>query len=204
MIQKNLTIHVPNTSVMCLYTMEMEGQISDGKYENSRPFDHWKWVCNVKDIVVDGSMGISGETWYHFGYTNKTYNINEWVTYINGYRKGNKKYENYDWATRVIAYAKFGLIYPNITYKELMNLGEVRIFLENLQSAIEAGETNPEVLFNDITDWKTYSWREKYYEKCKDYITLEFVKKFLETNYDVKELKEDLKNLANSVNTEIK
>ena len=54
---KNTTIHFENASAMCLYFMEMEGQISDGKYENSRPYDHWKWVLDINNAVVDGTSG---------------------------------------------------------------------------------------------------------------------------------------------------
>ena len=57
-MKKNTTIHFENASAMCLYFMEMEGQISDGKYENSRPYDHWKWVLDINNAVVDGTSGL--------------------------------------------------------------------------------------------------------------------------------------------------
>ena len=50
-MKENTTIHFENASAMCLYFMEMEGQISDGKYENARPYDHWKWVTKVNNAV---------------------------------------------------------------------------------------------------------------------------------------------------------
>lgn len=200
--KKNLIIHVPNASVMCLFDMEMSGQISDGKYENSRPYDHWKWVCDIADIVIDNKVGISstdGSCWRRFGYTTKKYNLNEWPTYINKWRKKNDN--DYKWATRIIAYGKFGIIYPEITYKQVVELGECRIFLEYLQMMIEDGITDAEELYNDLTNFQKYEWRKKYFESCKDYITLDFVKKYLEIEYDLKEVKNDLKLLADSVNT---
>ena len=90
-----------------------------------------------------------------------------------------------------------------MTWEKLLSLGEVRIFLEFLQGEIEKGETNPEKLFNTITDFRTYNWREKYYEQCNEFITLDFVKKYLALNYDLKEVKEDVKSMEMSINTDI-
>lgn len=203
MSNPNLIIHVANNSVMCLYEWEMSGQISDGKYENSRPFDHWRWVNDVLDIVKDSKSGISStdnNTYRRFGYSSKMYNINEWTTYINGFRKGSEKYRNYGWATRVIAFGKFGKIYPDINYATLRSLSEIRVFLEDLQMMIENGNTDAEDLFKKLTDWTNKDWRKKYYESCKEYLTPEFIEKYLTLQYDVKELKVDLKLLSDAVN----
>ena len=203
MSNPNLIIHVANNSVMCLYEWEMSGQISDGKYENSRPFDHWRWVNDVLDIVKDSKSGISAtddRIWKRFGYYPKMYNINEWTTYINGFRKGSEKYRNYGWATRAIAFAKFGKIYPDINYATLRSLSEIRVFLEDLQMMIDCGNTDAEDLFKKLTDWTNKDWRKKYYESCKEYLTPEFIEKYLTLQYDVKELKVDLKLLSDAVN----
>jgi hypothetical protein len=90
-----------------------------------------------------------------------------------------------------------------LTWEKLQSLGEVRIFLEFLQAEIEKGETNAEKLFNTITDFRTYSWREKYYEQCNEFITLDFIKKFLELKYDLKEVKEDVNSMEMSINKDI-
>ena len=204
MINNNLIIHVANNSVMCLYEWEMAGQISDGKYENSRPYNHWKWVNDVLDIVRDSKSGISAidnNACNRFGYSSKKYNINEWIMYINGFRKGSEKYKNYGWATRVIAFAKFGMIYSDMNYYTLCSLGEIRVFLQDLQMMIEDGNTDAKDLFTKLTDWTNKEWRQKYYEQCKEYLTLEFIEKYLTIQYDTKELKEDLKLLAEAVNT---
>lgn len=200
-----ITLHFENTSAMCIYMWEMSGQISDGKYENSRPYDHWHWLWDVSNLVVDGTAGFEGNSIYRYTNWNNTaftkrYNLNEWFScYICQWRrKGND--ENI-WATRIIAYGKFGKIYPNLTYEELEDLGEVRLFLESLQVLVERGETNPETLFNKITDFSKYGWRAEYYEKCKDVITLNFVKEFVELNYDIKECKADTKSMENTLNT---
>ena len=201
---RNLTIHFANTSAMCLYSMEMEGQISDGKYENSRPYDHWKWVGNVKCAIVDGTKGIEADGYNsRFGWeaSGKKYNLREWGGYINKWRKKNES--NYIWATRIIAFGKFGRIYSDLTWETLRSMNDISIFLESLQIMIEKGETNAETLFNDLTDFNKYAWCEKYFEHCKNFITLDFVKKFLDLKYDLKEVKEDVKLMETSINNDI-
>ena len=201
---KDITIHFENASAMCLYCFEMEGQISDGKYENSRPYDHWEWVREISNMVVDGTYGIDGNNWHRgfakYGQFHKKYNLNEWFSkYIKNWRKNG--YTDTMWATRIIAYGKFGKIYPNLTFDQLKKFNYIEVILEDLQLKIENGETNPEVLFNKITDFSKRTWREKYYESAKEFITLDFVKKFLELKYDIKECREDVKSMQNAINS---
>ena len=204
MKEKNLTIHFENASAMCLYNWEMSGQLSDGKYENSRPYDHWEWVCDIANMLVDGNKGIEGKNcnrgWSEFSKFKRKYNLNEWFSkYIKEWR--NDGNDRNIWATRIIAYGKFGKIYPELTYEQLMKFNEIRILLEELQIFIEEGEKNPEVLFNKVTDFSKYTWREKYYESCKNYFTLDFVKKFVELDYDIKECRKDVKSMQDSINS---
>ena len=204
MNMKNLVLHFENASAMCLYEMEMSGQISDGKYENSRPYDHWEWVREISNMVVDGTYGIEGNNWHRgfaeHGQFRKKYNLNEWFSkYIKNWRKNGDT--DTMWATRIIAYGKFGKIYPNLTFDQLKKFNYIEVILEDLQLKIENGETNPEVLFNKITDFSECAWREKYYESAKEFITLDFVKKFLELKYDIKECREDVKSMQNTINS---
>lgn len=204
MNMKNLVLHFENVSAMCLYEMEMSGQISDGKYENSRPYHHWEWVREISNMVVDGTYGIEGYNCNRgfaiFGQFRKKYNLNEWFSkYIKNWRKNGDT--DTMWATRIIAYGKFGKIYPNLTFDQLKKLNYVEVILEDLQLKVERGETNPEVLFNKITDFSECAWREKYYESAKEFITLDFVKKFLELKYDIKECREDVKSMQNTINS---
>lgn len=204
MTNKNLILHFENVSAMCLYEWEMSGQISDGKYENNRPFNHWEWVCDILNMVVDGKAGVEGNS-YHRA-TNwdntfsKKYNLNEWFSkYIKNWRKNGD--DDTIWATRIIAYGKFGKIYPTLTYEELRKFNCINILLEDLQVKIEKGETNPEVLFEKCTDFTICTWREKYYEAAKDYFTLDFIKKFVDLKYDIKECKADVASMQKSINT---
>ena len=204
MNMKNLVLHFENASAMCLYAMEMSGQISDGKYENSRPYHHWEWVSEISNMVVDGTYGIEGYNCNRgfaiFGQFRKKYNLNEWFSkYIKNWRKNGDT--DTMWATRIIAYGKFGKIYPNLTFDQLKKFNYIEVILEDLQLKVERGETNPEVLFNKITDFSECAWREQYYESAKEFITLDFVKKFLELKYDIKECREDVKSMQNTINS---
>lgn len=76
-----------------LYDWELSGQISDGKYENSRPYDHWRWVIDA-EIIVDPN-GLN----YTTRMIRKTYNLNEWVKYMNGTET---------WAWRCAQFVRFG------------------------------------------------------------------------------------------------
>ena len=46
------TIYFANELQVALFKNELSGQISDGYWENSRPFDHWKRICNA-EIAID-------------------------------------------------------------------------------------------------------------------------------------------------------
>ncbi len=203
-MERNITIHFENAAAMVLYFMEMEGQLSDGKYENSRPSNHWMWTGDVKNVVIDGETGMEGDLcrrgYYAYGNFQRHYNLNEWFSkYIRNWRKDHD--DDCIWATRIIAYGKFGHIYNNLSMADTVMLSYARYFLETLQIMIENGENNAEILFNKLTDFTQYAWRKDYYEKCKDYINLDFIKKFLEMNYDINECKADCRSMYESINT---
>lgn len=207
MIDKNLIIHFENAAAMVIYLWEMEGQISDGKYENSRPYDHWKWINYVDNMVIDGKNGIENSSIFRFSHYDgsfyKKYTLNEWFSeYIKKWRK--EKDTRYKFGTRIIAFGKFGHIYPEITYDIVSKFNYAEILLESIQSMIEDGTKDPEVIFKEITDFKANPWREKYYESCKEYITLDFLKKFIALEYDVKECKKDVLSMQKSINNKFK
>ena len=49
----NGKIHFANNEAACLFATEITGQLSDGRWENTRPYDHWKFWCNA-EVIVDG------------------------------------------------------------------------------------------------------------------------------------------------------
>ena len=103
--QRLTTLHFDNISAALMFSGEMAGQISDGKYENRRPESHWYWVGNVS-IVVDGKEEYDGPK------HRITYNLNEWV-------KGVKQIlstgdgGNYDFTYRLYCYGKIGRCIAN-------------------------------------------------------------------------------------------
>lgn len=203
---KDITIHFENASAMCLYCLEMEGQISDGKYENSRPYDHWRWVTRVTDMIVDGNKGLEGDGVYSRGMQRgetfvKKYNLNEWFTqYIKSWRKKNDA-ENI-WATRIIAYGKLGKIFPDMTYKQLINIGQIHILLDYLQGLIETRETNVDIIYDMLIKYISESFKDYLNEECLTLVlNKDFIEKFVNLKYDIKECKADCKSMYDSINT---
>lgn len=204
---KDITIHFENASAMCLYCLEMEGQISDGKYENSRPYDHWRWVTRVTDMIVDGNKGLEGDGVYSRGMQRgetfvKKYNLNEWFTqYIKRWR--NKNDAKNIWATRIIAYGKLGKIFPDMTYKRLINISQIHILLDYLQSRlIEMGETNVDIIYDMLIKYIRTSFKDYLNDECLTLVlNKDFIEKFVNLKYDIKECKTDCKSMYDSINT---
>jgi hypothetical protein len=55
----NPTIGFKNRNQVILFEQELKGQISDGMWENSRPYNHWKTPCVAVAIVAstDAEVG---------------------------------------------------------------------------------------------------------------------------------------------------
>lgn len=58
MIAEHRKLYVPSMEVKIVFMCEMQGQISDGAWENTRPFGHWKvWSSlNWDDVVVSSEL----------------------------------------------------------------------------------------------------------------------------------------------------
>lgn len=53
---KKFTLAVRNIEQQALW-LELDGQISDGFWENARPYDHWKKWCDAEVIVDPLNLG---------------------------------------------------------------------------------------------------------------------------------------------------
>ncbi|MCP4444506.1 MAG: hypothetical protein GY811_04065 [Myxococcales bacterium] len=51
------TINVANRRQAVLFHSELQGQISDGMWENTRPYGHYKCWCNAKAVVDPTNVG---------------------------------------------------------------------------------------------------------------------------------------------------
>lgn len=50
-------LHLKTKEAYVVFTEEIKGQISDGAWENSRPYDHWIFWSNT-NAIVDGNLGL--------------------------------------------------------------------------------------------------------------------------------------------------
>jgi hypothetical protein len=65
------TLYVRNIEqAACMF--ELDGQLSDGHWENSRPYDHWRVWCNSKVVVAEQGSPV-GRT---FSALKDNYNLN--------------------------------------------------------------------------------------------------------------------------------
>jgi hypothetical protein len=51
------TLRLRNIEQKVLWDYELTGQISDGRWENSRPHDHWEPWCNATAVVDPDNVG---------------------------------------------------------------------------------------------------------------------------------------------------
>ena len=131
----------------------------------------------------------------------KKYNLNECFTqYIKRWRKKNDA-ENI-WATRIIAYGKLGKIFPDMTYKQLINIGQIHILLDYLQGLIETRETNVDIIYDMLVKYISESFKDYLNEECLALVlNKDFIEKFVNLKYDIKECKADCKSMYDSINT---
>lgn len=184
--RKTREMNFENMSALFIYKYELEGQISDGKYENSRPTNHWEWVGdpNTK-ITVSKELPIGYTGWEH---QIKTYNLNDWPTRI---KKGEI------WAERVYAYGRIGKIAEKLGMGfESFNYYDMALY-ENINYHMMH---NPDLIPN------YNSWKESLKGYLVDYftkanVTEELFNEFMNTDYNLNELKKDLKSMKMTVNT---
>lgn len=66
------TITFTSPSAAAIFDEELTGQFSDGMWENSRPYDHWKFWCNLK-VAVGTENKVTTDCAWKCG--KKNYNI---------------------------------------------------------------------------------------------------------------------------------
>ena len=68
-------LHFRTNAAANLFINEITGQLADGAWENTKPYDHWKYWCDA-EVVVDGKIG-------HEGYPKKkNYNLKSLKKYV--------------------------------------------------------------------------------------------------------------------------
>lgn len=189
-------MHFKNLSTFLMFYMEMMGQISDGKYENSSPSSHWKWMSKINDYIIDGEE-------YYEGYEHqKKYNLREWVKKIKEWFNDNSKYEFY---VRLYWYGKIGKIISKEyveSQKTTWKNGSIGYTLTGLSYVAETfGEAlmkDPEKEWEEIEKISETSWAKKYL--TSDIFNKENFEEFKRINYSLNEFLSDEKSMENSVN----
>lgn len=171
------TLFVNNMSQAALFVMEISGQISDGKWENSRPYDHWKWVCHT-------DIKLSDKNCYTGGMHLKRYKVN---TLFNEFMKYGEI-----WPMRMYYYAKFGTI---LEEKYINDLEEMRMHIE--QIGFNENINTLEELKSSLKDYQLKYWKPEFDEV----FSTENIMKFRKSEYSIKDMKNDLAKLHISINT---
>ena len=187
--KKSSKMYFENVSSFLIYKLEISGQISDGYWENSRPYSHWKWMGYTEEIIgdKDGKYGYTGTTKHQIKYDL------EWI------RKNVKKAlkgtaGDYDWIIRVFKYGKFASI---LSEKEARDLRyETSSIIEDLPQE----KVTREELKAKFVDEK-YSYTKEYWEKGEKYFTDEILEKYYNSKYDWSQFEDDLDSCSDSINT---
>ena len=183
-------IYLKNASAFVIYLCELAGQVSDGYWENSRPYDHWKWVTTCEPVIDKDKE-------YYTGYGHRIKYSTEWLRrYVKKALKGNAG--DYSWAIRVFNYAKMASVTPEDKIKKLVNGYDAwRSICEDLpQEPITSEELEKR--------YATSDYRKKYWEKAgKEYFNDELLKKYYDSKYDWSDFEDDLESATTSMNTSI-
>lgn len=181
----NTTFYFPSCSVLSLYCFEMEGQITDGKYENvNTGWQKWFSSYNIK----------FGESGYESPYKIYPYTITDF-------------YKNYidSWGIRMYYYAKYADAIDNFNfiyniYKNVNLSGWASMFIEYFGKAVESGKTFEETMEFIFNKFDEISKITPSINKIKDYLNVLFNRyiynKYKNSNYSLDDLKKDLRILA--------
>ena len=182
------TMYFPSMSAFCLFAGEVQGQLSDGYWENSRPASHWRWITNM-EYVVDEShdAGYEGPQHRINNYSLKwmIQDLNRWL---------NNQDKDYQWTTRFLNLGKAGTVLNKNKIKELIDNNDIFYMIEYL----------PEepITYNEF-EASLVDWKKQYWEKAKGTLNSAFFKAFYKTNYTLRDLKADLSDLEDSMNTKL-
>lgn len=184
----DVLLHFKNLVTAYLYYGEFEGQISDGKYENASPLNHWEWIKNVK-ITVDGNEYYTAS----YKHSKNNYSFSDFVKYVDSALKGDK---SLNWSLRILQYGRMAKALQSMNVNEVER-GQyfdviAQVFGDTLQK-------NPNAEFSDTKGeipeyWEKYTSASKFYSK-------KYFDAFKKASYELKELKEDIKSMCKTINT---
>lgn len=180
------TLHFKSPAAAMLYKSEFEGQISDGKYENSRPYNHWEWITNTK-LVYDGVAGYEGRL------HRKIYSFKDFMRNALKAYNGKNISDDYAWAIRDIYYICLGKL---IDKNDVNNL--------EANHAREVAESFGQNVDKDFDDIEIPDYYESGIKSSK-YFTKSYFDKFKHEYENISE--DEVKNIfasaTETINTHI-
>lgn len=189
---KTQSMNFKSLAAYILYLWELEGQISDGKYENRKPTDHWMWINPDMKVTINPNkpLGYSGDK-----HAITSYNLTEWVKYI---RSNDPEYY---WATRVLFYGKFATycMDESVIGNQPL-LGHLSAFVMDLGFSLE---NNPDLTFDEWKNELSTYLNNKSYTEAKEYITEEKFNTFKNSKYTVEDFWYDHRDMTKTVNTHL-
>ena len=199
-------LHFSNISALLMYYLEMRGQISDGKYENSSPADHWQWIIR-SFFIVDGNEFYTGSSM--FRRPNKKYNLNEWVRTIKNILNGSDYDSNWYFAIRLYDYGRIGKCLNKNELKSIIKINGTRLndtmFVNDSIGTIaevfgNALRKNPECTYEEMKKGLK-SYKLDAFIELPQFDNEEFFERFKNTEYPFTEFKADYDSMIKTVNT---
>ena len=199
-------LHFSNISALLMYYLEMRGQISDGKYENSSPADHWQWIIR-SFFIVDGNEFYTGSSM--FRRPNKKYNLNEWVRTIKNILNGSDYDSNWYFAIRLYDYGRIGKCLNKNELKSIIKINGTRLndtmFVNDSIGTIAEVfgwvlRKNPDCTYEEMKNGLQRYQRDALAE-LPQFDNEEFFERFKNTEYTFNDFKADYDSMYKTINT---
>lgn len=186
-----------NLSAAFLFEWEESGQISDGKYEGSKPWNHWIWLNYGKEgIHVNKKFK---------PYSFRLYNIEPSI--VNGRYRSNdpgqpKRYNLNDFINKdicveeMLCYGRLGKALPNTQASFDKYQTDFRSICEHLGE--EKKFEFVDEFMEDIV--QRYSYQKSYVDKYMDIFSQQDYEAYYNTKYTIKDLRNDLHSMDATVN----
>lgn len=176
---KNI-LAVENEFQMLLFDLEIVGQLSDGHWENTKPYNHWVNWANAKVIVQPNNVG------RNFRAVKDNYGLtsSDLLDVV---------------GDRMIAMCNMQINgYSRETIDNFNDSMNDRIFKDKAESFyIKFDMTDEEIIERVRNNY----WYKKYYEMIEIFGSYDNLVKAREGSFDLKRLKKELRGLKNCMQT---
>lgn len=218
------TLYFTSPSSAAIYLYEVEGQISDGIWENSRPYDHWQWVTKAK-CVIDPNC----EPHYECDWNNhqRKYSLNEIKRAVKNTLDGVS--DEYDFFIRAFKVARFASLFDKSDYDIVLNekifstvefaldfmpyeyqsnlRDYVEYFDKSINSKIPYTEDDMallEIIYNSIIDTIKNGYQKKYINDLLKVFTFDKFVEYLKSRYGYKDFQKDINDCQKTINTYVR